>query len=652
MVTTNMREMTTSGLMADGEAKDVTLRELLEGTKRLHDQMVEAEQAHQNWIDELHPDQHASARNLLHFLAMRREDLRTLQDALARQGLSSLGRCEAHVLATLHQVMNVVSRLVDNGSQHDHRCTPPVDFESGPRLIQHRTKQLFGSVERNRGVNIMVTMPSEAADSYALVSDLVAQGMDCMRINCAHDDPQVWSKMIEQLRRAESELDCKCRILMDLGGPKLRTGQLREAQSVLRWKPKRDLMGRVLVPARVWMTYDERPSDPPVPADVTVRLLDDWLDGVGAGDEIRFVDAGGRKRRIRVIEKTTTGVWGEADRSAYLTAETTLKLFHRDGNRADYPVGRIGSIQANESYISVGQGDRLILCDAEIRGGPARYDDRGRLVQHAHVGCTLPEVFADLKKGQRILFDDGKITGRIEDARSHHAVVEILSAKIGGEKLRPDKGINLPDTNLNLGALTAKDMQDLEFIVNHADIVGYSFVRRPEDIRQLQAELDHFGRPEMPIVLKIENRQAFANLPLLLLAAMRSPLVGVMIARGDLFVECGWQRMAEVQEEILWMCEAAHMPVVWATQVLEGLAKEGMPSRAEITDAAMSVRAECVMLNKGPHILKALHVLDDILTRMRDHQAKKRPLLRRLRVADNIWPTNQKMATRTPIMPK
>ena len=119
---------------------------------------------------------------------------------------------------------------------------------------------------------------------------------------------------------------------------------------------------------------------------------------------------------------------------------------------------------------------------------------------------------------------------------------------------------------------------------------------------------------------------------------MHSPLVGVMIARGDLAVECGWQRLAEVQEEILWMCEAAHMPVIWATQVLEGLAKEGIPTRAEITDAAMSVRAECVMLNKGPHILKALHVLDDILTRMRDHQAKKRPLLRRLRVADNVWP--------------
>jgi len=79
-----------------------------------------------------------------------------------------------------------------------------------------------------------------------------------------------------------------------------------------------------------------------------------------------------------------------------------------------------------------------------------------------------------------------------------------------------------------------------------------------------------------------------------------------MIARGDLLVEIGYERLAEVQEEILWLCEAAHVPVIWATQVLEGLAQKGLPSRAEITDAAMGVRAECVMLNKGPHIIEAV----------------------------------------------
>jgi pyruvate kinase len=112
---------------------------------------------------------------------------------------------------------------------------------------------------------------------------------------------------------------------------------------------------------------------------------------------------------------------------------------------------------------------------------------------------------------------------------------------------------------------------------------------------------------------------------------MGDPSAGLMIARGDLAVEAGFERLAEVQEEILWIAEAAHLPVIWATQVLETLARTGIPSRSEITDAAMGQRAECVMLNKGPHIAEAVDVLDGILRRMTDHQQKKRSLLRQLR---------------------
>jgi pyruvate kinase len=120
---------------------------------------------------------------------------------------------------------------------------------------------------------------------------------------------------------------------------------------------------------------------------------------------------------------------------------------------------------------------------------------------------------------------------------------------------------------------------------------------------------------------------------------MRNPVAGVMIARGDLAVECCWERLAEIQEEILWMCEAAHLPVVWATQVLEGLAKKGLPTRAEVTDAAMGARAECVMLNKGPNITETVRMLQDILRRMQEHQVKKRPTFRRLKMAAKILAT-------------
>jgi pyruvate kinase len=116
-------------------------------------------------------------------------------------------------------------------------------------------------------------------------------------------------------------------------------------------------------------------------------------------------------------------------------------------------------------------------------------------------------------------------------------------------------------------------------------------------------------------------------------SALRNPPVGVMVARGDLAVEVGFERLAEVQEEVLWLCEAAHVPAIWATQVLESLTKKGAPSRAEVTDAAMAVRAECVMLNKGPYVTEAVAFLDNVLRRMQDHQNKKRAMLRKLAVA-------------------
>jgi pyruvate kinase len=199
-----------------------------------------------------------------------------------------------------------------------------------------------------------------------------------------------------------------------------------------------------------------------------------------------------------------------------------------------------------------------------------------------------------------------------------------------GVRLRSGKGINLPDTELPLPALTDQDLADLDFICAHADIVGFSFVRRLEDIDALRHELAARGKAGLPIVLKIETAAAVKNLPDLLLGTLGKHALGVMIARGDLAIELGSVRMAEIQEEILWICEAAHVPVIWATQVLDSLARKGVIARPEITDAAMSVRAECVMLNKGEYIHDAVSVLDHILTRMDAHQYKKVSRLRQL----------------------
>ena len=250
------------------------------------------------------------------------------------------------------------------------------------------------------------------------------------------------------------------------------------------------------------------------------------------------------------------------------------------------------------------------------------------------MSCALAEVFVGVRVGEPILLDDGKIRGTIRDAAEDRLRVEITAVAGGTAKLKAERGINLPESDLVLPALTAKDVEDLAFVAKHANMVALSFVQRSEDIDALLREIANLQAMNLGVVLKIETQAGFNRLPMLLLRAMRHPPVAVMVARGDLGVEVGFERLSEVQEEILWLCEAAHVPVIWATQVLESLAKDGMPSRAEVTDAAMGGRAECVMLNKGPYIRETLRFLTDVLGRMEEHQHKKTARLRKLRVSD------------------
>lgn len=277
--------------------------------------------------------------------------------------------------------------------------------------------------------------------------------------------------------------------------------------------------------------------------------------------------------------------------------------------------------------------DRLYLVPESAETCMPGYGPDGELVHPGQISVTLPEMFEDVEAGQRIWFDDGKIGGVVEAVRPDRIVLKIDRAEPGGSNLRAEKGINLPDTQLRLPALTPEDISNLEVIAAEADMVGYSFVRRPSDIEQMQEQLRKLGREDLGIILKIETQEAFENLPILLLTAMRSPRVGIMIARGDLAVELGFRRIAEVQEEILWICEAAYLPVIWATQILENLAKTGLATRAEVSDAVLSVRAECAMLNKGPYIVDAVRTLKDIDRRMAPHQIKKENALRPLSIA-------------------
>jgi pyruvate kinase len=612
---------------------------LLQELTRLRTKILLSESSPSWKLDAIHPNYHYSARNLLHYLAMRQYDLRTLQEKLALAGLSSLGRAESHVLANLDTVLKTLFELRRIDWDIPEQVDSSVGLAEGRDLLAEHTNLLLGPVPSPRTVRIMVTMSTEAATDYELVEELVASGMDCIRINCAHDDVGVWTRMIDNAKRAQQRTGRQWRILMDLAGPKLRTGPLESTPAIIKWHPKRNERGKVLRPARIWLTSKEEPAQPPEHADACLIFPSEWLNTLTPEATVRFFDARDLSRRLTIVESAGNNRWAECVQTTYVTDDTLFQNCDPTARRQSERSANLATTPTTVNPILLKPGDPLVITRELVPGKSARTADDGTILSPATIGITLPQIFADVRKGEPIWFDDGKIGGVIKTVEPDHMVVEIVQARPSGEKLSSDKGINLPESRLHLPALTGEDLVNLKFVAANADIVGYSFVQSESDLAQLQASLRELGREDLGIILKIETRRAFENLPELLLAAMRCPRVGVMIARGDLAVECGYERLAEVQEEILWISEAAHVPVIWATQVLEHLAKSGVPSRAEITDAAMGERAECVMLNKGPHIVEAVRVLDNVLRRMEAHQSKKSAKLRQLQLATRFRQT-------------
>jgi len=574
--------------------------------------LSEAEATWQTWIAQTAPENRFSARNLVHYWALRQVDLRQMQSELASVGLSSLGRSEPHVQATLRLVGSAIAAMLGSG------WWPPQDVaggvDEGAELLQKNAVELLGPLPAGRAARIMVTLPSEAVTNPSLIRGLLEAGMNIARINCAHDDLQAWRTMADNVRAAALNAGTPCAIAMDLSGPKLRTGPLEPGPRVVRLHPRRDAWGRTTAPAWGWVTSAQNPVTPPAGGLVTVPVPDEWLTRRRTGDAIKLTDTRGSRRRLEMTSRPG-GFVVTCDNTTYLATGTRLAVEDDDTEVADLaPV---------EQSIRLSAGDILHLTPD---CSPAPVDPQ----TIPRIGCTLPEVFDHAQVGETVFFDDGKLRGRVVSVDPDVLAVRIDHPPHGSAKLKAGKGINLPDTELPMSALTQQDLDDLTHVVEIADVVQMSFVRYPSDVEQLLDELTRLGDDRLGIVLKIETREAFERLPQLLLTAMRRRHVGVMIARGDLAVECGYERMAEVQEEILWLCEAAHLPVIWATQVLDQLAKTGVPSRAEISDAAMSERAECVMLNKGPYIDDAADALDNILRRMTSHHYKKNALLRTL----------------------
>lgn len=493
---------------------------LIDNLLAIRKDILEGEKEYREVIEHVHPNYRYSATNFIRYLKLRTFDLRKIQFRLSALGLSSISHSERHVLANVENILHFLylsqgKHFEANFNLGEH----PVNFLESQRVLKRNTKRLLKTTKSARRTAIMVTLSDRAID-YEHVKALVIAGMEIARINCSHEDRQVWEKMVRNVRLAVEETGMACTIYFDLAGPKL---------------------------------------------------------------------------RISTIKKT-----GKKGKKAYI-------LLH--------------------------PGDLLHLYLEENHGMPGTLDGG----EFPAAFCGVKQIFEDVRLGDSIWFDDGKIGGLIEEIHKQHLVIKITKTNPKGGKLKEEKGINLPHTDLNLPSLTQEDLANLPFVAAHADIIGFSFVRKPKDVQLLQEELEKLNKSDIGLVLKIENEEAFNNLPSLILQGMRSPTLGIMTARGDLAVELGAERLSEVQEQILWLCEAALIPNIWATQVLETLAKKGIAARAEITDAAMSARSECVMLNKGDHILDAVKTLVNILERMEEHQYKKQGTLRLLKVAERFF---------------
>ncbi|SFK61457.1 pyruvate kinase [Nitrosomonas aestuarii] len=565
--------------------------------------------------------------NLTQYLALREKDLRPLQEKLAEAGLSSLGRAEPHVYANLKNVLNILSQVLEiSVNIKTSLCYPA--FKEGFDILSSNTHKVLGDSQHKRTTRVMVTLSVEATEDSKIIRDLIREGMDIARINCAHDDILIWQKMIENIRKAIADEKSPCRILMDLAGHKIRTGRLLNDPQSLNIKLKKNTARFKIVPDEqgksAFVNQSKNEFIFPVPKAVYSNLRE--------GDRLSMKDARGRQRYITVsIIPENEQVTGCCDKTIHLIsglAVTWQQYTHTGFN--DRHTFRFVNFNLTTDAIRLQAGDRLFLHKQQTPGFFVKNPTGDKLTTAVHISCSVPGVIDALDLGARVWINDGKISAYVNEKTAEYVVLHITKTGAKGAKLKSDMGINFPGTKLDLPALTAKDKTDLDFICQNADMIGFSFIETADDMHELIAELQHRNASSKPIILKIETARAVQNLPDILLNSLLTHPIGVMIARGDLAVELGNVRMAEMQEEILWLCEAAHVPVIWATQVLESVAKYGIRSRPEFTDAAMSVRAECVMLNKGPYILDAVRSLNAVLKCMQQHQHKKISRLRAL----------------------
>ena len=278
------------------------------------------------------------------------------------------------------------------------------------------------------------------------------------------------------------------------------------------------------------------------------------------------------------------------------------------------PKIRVGKLKVPS--ITLRAGEKFIITTEEIEGGPGR------------VSTTYPGLARDVRIGEEILLDDGKMRLRVAGVRGNNVTCDIL---VGGE-LSAHKGINLPGVAVSAPSLTEKDIDDLTFgLANDVDMVALSFVRTANDVRQLRKAIASrvSGTVRVPVIAKIEKPQAVDNINEIIEEAD-----GIMVARGDLGVELPPEDVPVLQKMIIDRCNRAGKPVIVATQMLESMVQNPTPTRAEANDVANAVvdGVDAVMLSGetsvGRYPVEAVQMMERIIRKVESEwPGKTRPPL-------------------------
>jgi len=566
------------------------------------------QRARQKLIEAAIPEQRQSAVNLAHYIGLRRQDVRRLQLDLAGLGLSSLGRSEGHVRDTLLRLDHWLSLAM--GGATGLLSGDPLDRDGVEILLRRNTSALFGPRPKDRHVYVMITAPDAKEVTRGWADRVLRAGANLLRINASSGSPPDWLRIIKQVRARAAAQGRDVRVFVDLPGPKLRAEVLHTQAMVLHFPRVKNRLGRTVKPTLLQLAPRFGPG-PKVP------LPAKWFDRLREGDHLQVIDAAGRERKLLVRDVTTNGAHAACDHSLYLTGG--LRVDWRRGSRR-IAKGRIGALPREPGELHLSRDDRFVLTEPGRRVSP----------RHPVLVCPERGLLSQLKRGERVVLDDGKVVALVESTAATGVTCRVTAVSKSPLRLRSGKGLAFPDSRISLPTLGADDDASLSFAMEHADGVGVSFVNTGRDVERIVARLRAEAKPGFGMVLKLETKGAIRNLPGILFEALRYRPAGLMIARGDLAVEASFEHLAELQEEILGFGEASHLPVIWATQVLDTLAHSGVPTRAEMTDAAMSMRAECVMLNKGPYVAEATRMLAGLIRDMEPRQFKKRSLFSRL----------------------